>query len=283
LRKILQIIQLLGGFFIKILLFGDEKYCDFYTPFLTKNGFEVIKYDEKNGTDIKGVEFSLLFPKDDIHTTQDLIKEIKEKWFGKIKIMPVIEKMSYSILEDMFFLEVPRICFEFKPEIVLEEFKRFIDTYSKKEVNGKNSIYIINFYENIGTFFIDISGEIKKEKLIPLKLMFSNYLSNKLKKLKGIVYLFNNTDEDSLNFLNIWALMRIWKEIGFPYEKIFFLTTSETIKRRMYKYTGHLGINYATSLLDIVKDFYPEIAKKDEMEIFEFASSLLQCEGKTCV
>jgi len=182
-------------------------------------------------------------------------------------------------------LDIQKISFEFKPEALLADFKNFITANTPDPDKTKQQkVYIINFYEKLGTFFIDISGEIKKEKISSLKMMFVNYLSTKLNKLKGVVYLFNNTDENSLTFQTVWGLMRIWKDVGIPYEKISYLTASEVIKRRMDKYTKDLGVKYQTSLLEIVKILYPEIAKKPEMEIFEFAAALLECgEGKVCV
>jgi hypothetical protein len=230
--------------------------------------------------DDKGVSLGLLFPKEDILSTEDLIKELKEKYNGNLKIMPVIEKKSYTILEDMYVLGVEKICFEFKPDDVLTSFNKFVEVNTKKEEKTKITPYVINFYESLGTFFIDISGELKKEKITSLKMMFTSYLANKLTKLKGIVYIFNNAIDTSVNFTTIWALMRIWKGIGYPYNRIFFLTTSDEIKKRIEKYVGELGVKYYPSLLDIVKIIYPEVCKKSEMEIFEMAASLLECDSK---
>jgi hypothetical protein len=192
----------------------------------------------------------------------------------------VAKNKNFENLNNFYLLGMERVCFETNPERVYEEFKRFIDYYESDKKPSVKKPYIINFYESLNSFFIDISGELKKEKLQALKLMFQNYLDSKIDKLKGVIYIFNNADDESLVFQNIWPLFRIWKEIGVDYKKVFFLTTSETIIRRLNKYVIHLGISHYSSLLEIVKLLYPEKAKLDEMKIFEFAASLLENQNK---
>jgi hypothetical protein len=230
--------------------------------------------------DEKGIKYGLFFQKEDVHSTQDLIKEIMVKYQDKIKILPVVKNINFENLDDFFRLGVERICFETQPAKVIEELNGFVEYNEKTKKDNSKKPYIINFYESLGSFFIDISGELKKEKLMALKLMFQNYLNGKINKLKGVVYIFNNAEDESLVFSNIWALFRIWHEIGFDYKKIFYLTTSEMIIKRLGKYIKHLGVSHYTSLLEIVKILYPEKANEDEMKIFEFAASLLENQNK---
>jgi hypothetical protein len=209
-----------------------------------------------------------------------LIKEINVKYNNKIVILPVIKSNSFEVLDGFFTVGTERICFESQPEKILTELKNFIETNEKNEKNAAKKPYTINFYENLGSFFIDISGDLKKEKLVALKLMFQNYLSGKIQKLKGIVYIFNNANENTLSFSNLWALYRIWSEIGVDYKKIYYLTASDVIIKNHDNYIAPLGVSHYSSLLEIVKIIYPEMAKKEEMEIFEFAASLLENQNK---
>ncbi|MCK4798834.1 MAG: hypothetical protein KAT05_15770 [Spirochaetes bacterium] len=197
--------------------------------------------------------------------------------------MPVIESTKFSTMESMYNLGIKEICFNFKPEIILEELKLLVDDNKKKILEPlpeNNNSYIINFYENKGSFIVDISGALKKEKITPLKLMFTNYLRNRLKNLRVVLYIFSNTDENSINFINIWTLFRIWKDIGLDYKKIAYLTTSDIIEKKINKYCHKFGIKHFTNLLEVIKNKYPEFAKKDETALFEFSSQLLQAPKK---
>ena len=240
---------------------------------------DCVHYEKMTENDAKGIIYGLFFQKDDIHSTFDLLKDINIK-YKQIRILPVVKNKNYEYLEGFYKIGIERICFENHPDKVLEEMRGFINYYEKSEKTVAKKPYIINFYESLNSFFIDISGELKKEKLQALKLMFENYLSNKMHNLRGVIYIFNNTDEESLVFQNIWGLFRIWHEINIDYDKVFFLTTSETIIRRIRKYIMHLGVKHFSSLLDIVKLLYPEKSKLDEMEIFEFAASLLENQNR---
>ena len=283
----------LGGFLIKILLFGEQKFCDFYNLFLSKNGIESFIFNKLPPNQTKGFDAGILFPKDDIHSTEDIIKGIREKFGTDFKLLPIIEKKNFYVLEIMFLAGVENICFEFKPETILSEIKSLVDSIPKKvdvikddepiptpNQSKTKDYYIINFYENKGVFIVDLSGELKKEKLTALRLMFNNYLINKLSKLKGIIYIFNNASEKSLNFQNIWSLFRIWKAIGIDYSKIIYLCNPQIINERMGKYVEPLGVKHYPNLLDITKYFFPELSAKSEIEIFEFASTLLQSDTK---
>lgn len=205
--------------------------------------------------------------------TEGLIKEIMSR-FDKIKILPVLGKASYSLMETMYGLELLKICFEFKPEQVLEELKEFIERVKHAET-AKEQRYIINFYENRDILFIDITGTLKRQNLNALRLMFKNYLHERYMKLKGVVYIFNNTDEHSSNFQTTWALFRFWQNIGVDYSKVFYLTLSERIAKNIHKYVEPLGVQHAPSMLDIVKAVFPEYSTKAEGELFDIASSLL--------
>ena len=110
--------------------------------------------------------------------------------------------------------------------------------------------------------------------------MFTNYLRNRLKNLRVVLYIFSNTDENSINFINIWTLFRIWKDIGLDYKKIAYLTTSDIIEKKINKYCHKFGIKHFTNLLEVIKNKYPEFAKKDETALFEFSSQLLQAPKK---
>lgn len=197
--------------------------------------------------------------------------------------MPVIENAKFLILESMYNLGVNRICFDFKPDVILNELTLLVEENNKKDSKSEsknNKNYIINFYENKEAFIIDISGALKKEKIAPLKLMFINYLKNKLDKLRVIVYIFFNADEESMTFTNIWTLFKIWNEIGLNYEKVAYLTTSEIIEKKINKYFERFGVKHFKNLLEVIKEKYPEINNKDEAKLFEFSSQILQSSHK---
>ena len=262
----------------KVLLFGDAKLSEFFSSF-TKNGVEAVLFSSSKPEDLKGVKFGVLFAKNqDIHTTEDMVKEIRKKLGNSFKILPIFEKKDYYTFETLFTLDIDRICFDFNPEIVLKELIDYYNYYVETPKDKKSvSNYIINFYENKGTFIVDLSGELQKEKLLALRLMFSNYLINKLSKLRGIVYIFNDIEETSVNFSTLWALFRFWKATNFDYSKIKYLTNSSVIEKKISKYISHLGVKHSKDLLEIVKTFYPDISKSNnDFQIFEFASELLQ-------
>jgi len=219
--------------------------------------------------------------KSDIHSVEDELKDINKEFSGKIPIAIVIEHTKFNIIDSLYNTGVNYLFFDFKPEIVVEEVKKIIQKEEeKKEVDMKKNDYIINFFENKKAFIIDISGVLIKEKIKPLKLMFVNYLKEKINDLKVIIYLFSNTDETSASFENIWTLLKIWNELKINYNKIAFLTTSEIIKSEVNKYFSSFGMKHYENLLEIVKIYFPEISKKDENEIFEFASKLLESPTK---
>lgn len=175
----------------------------------------------------------------------------------------------------MYKLKIPKICFEFAPEQVLNELKALIENDGK---NGKeNKQYIINFYENKETFIIDISGTLEFEKISALKLMFLNYLGQaRLKKIRGVVYIFNNTDETSMNFLNTWTLFRFWESLGIKFGQVYYLSSSEPVIKNVTNYLESFGVKHSHNLLEIVQELYPELQKAEEEKVFEFASTLLQ-------
>ena len=110
--------------------------------------------------------------------------------------------------------------------------------------------------------------------------MFVNYLKEKLSDPKVIIYLFSNTDEKSATFENVWTLLKIWDELKIKYTKLVFLATSEIIKSEVDKCFSTYGMKHYENLLEIVKSFYPELSKKDEDELFDFSSKLLESPTK---
>lgn len=193
-----------------------------------------------------------------------------------VNILPVFAADTHKILDKMFKLDIKKICFDFSPERVIAELKEF----TEKVINAKDTKeerYIINFYETQKLFLIDISGTLKKENLMPLKLMFKNYLGDKVKELRGVLYIFNSTDDKSINFQNTWALFRFWEEIGIDYSKVYYLAINDRIKYEMHKYIEPIGVGHMTDLIDVVKKTFPEYsAVTDEQKLFDIASSLLQ-------
>ena len=85
----------------------------------------------------------------------------------------------------------------------MEELKEFIERTKEAQTNGAQP-YRINFYENNQVFFIDLSGTLKQKNLKSFRLMFKTYLGEKAKKLRGVVFLFNNTHETSSNIITTW-------------------------------------------------------------------------------
>jgi hypothetical protein len=206
---------------------------------------------------------------------QDIL-DIKKKFFDKLPVVLILESKKFSTIDNLYNIGINRILFDFKPESVLNEVKKFFD-----ELEGNNkfeltkSNYIINFYENNGVFAVDLSGPIMQKNVISLKLMFEHYLGDKRSKLKGVVYIFSNIDESFINFVNIWALLRVWNDLNFDYSKIFFLSNSQILIEAINRYFGIFGIRHTDSLLEVVKEIYPEMANKSEQELFDFSSQLL--------
>ncbi|MCG8570328.1 MAG: hypothetical protein MJB14_09325 [Spirochaetes bacterium] len=226
----------------------------------------------------------MTFCRGEPHLTQDIIQNIKTKFSG-LPILPVIEKMNFFVIDSLFQLNLEKICFqfdEFDEALVFEELQEFIKSDHQKKINGKKQ-YLINFYENKDIFFIDLAGPLKLENLKALKLKFTEYLEGKIKKLKGIVYIFENTDENTLSFNNIWALFRFWKDLGVDFHKVYYLSNSEKMSHQIKKYVEYFGVNHASDLLSIVKALFPETKKMDEMKVFEIASSLLQSQNQISV
>jgi len=192
----------------------------------------------------------------------------------------LIEDKNEYIFDILFQNNISNILFDFNPENLFKEINTFYENIKKLEQKKQISQYIINFYENKDIFFIDITGTLEKEKISQLKLMFMHYLSSKLNKLKGIVYIFNNTDENSMIFPHIWLLFRFWKTLKIPYDKIYYLTSSDIITHNIQNYIGHFGIKKCSNLLEVVRYLFPNLADKNEMELFEFSSTLLQTDYK---
>lgn len=205
--------------------------------------------------------------------TEQVIKDITER-FANIKILPVLGKASYIIMDMIYNLGLVKICFEFKPEQILDELNDFVERFKKLETHQEQR-YIINFYINNDVFFIDITGTLKKENLKALRLMFKTYLGEKIKKLRGVVYIFNNTDEHSSNFQTTWTLFRFWESIGVGFDKIYYLSMSERITNTIHKYVEPLGAVHLANLLEAVKQLFPEHENSGEDELFDLASSLL--------
>ena len=195
----------------------------------------------------------------------------------------MINKKNYNILEMMYSIDIERICFETDFEKIFSELNRFYELFHQPKTGNTKNNYIIQFFENKNIFFVDLSGELKKEKLTPLKLMFSSYLSVKLNKLKAVIFIFNDIAEDSATFITLWTLFRLWKIIGFDYGKIFFLSSSETLIRRINKYISHLGVKNYPNLIEISKDLFPDVAKLGEKALFDLCGQLLEVNNKNIV
>ena len=197
-------------------------------------------------------------------------------------MVAVVENKTEHVLDTMLNNNFEMIFFDFAPEKIDAELKKYYEIKKKiEEEKNKKKPYIINFYENKGTFIVDLTGSLDREKISGLKLMFANYLATKIKNLKGVIYVFNNTDDKTMNFCIIWLLFRFWKELGIPYKNIYYLTSSEYINKNILEYTNFIGVKHSLNLIDIVKHLYPEVAKKNEMELFDFASNLLQSDSKS--
>jgi len=242
------------------------------------------KNEQKNDIDYN-FQCAVIFIKRDIHRAEDEIKEIINKFHSKILILPVVENDNFAIIDTLYNIGISEIFFDTKPENILEQIKSLVETNDNKSNVDKNPVqknthYVIDFFEKNGTFIVEISGSLIKKKLIPLKLMFENILKAKFQSIKGIIYIFSDVQESTINFENIWTLLRIWKELGFNYNKISYLTQSELIIKIINKYFSRFGMKHNTDLLEYVKNNYPEISKKDEMAIFDFSAQLIQSPKK---
>jgi hypothetical protein len=263
---------------IKILLAGNLKIIEFYENILTKNEIQFTKMTDFLSGKVKdkNFNFSLVFVKDDVHTVEEEIKEIKKKFYDKLPIMLILDSKKFSTIDSLYNIGINRIFFDFKPESVLSEIKKL---YDELEGNSKfeftKSNYIINFYENNGVFAVDLSGPIMQKNVSPLKLMFEHYLGDKRGKIKGVVYIFSNIDESFINFINIWALLRVWNDLNVDYSMIFFLANSQILIETINRYFGIFGLKHTDNLLEVVKEIFPEMKDKSEQELFDFSSQLL--------
>ncbi|MBN2544416.1 MAG: hypothetical protein JXB50_01380 [Spirochaetes bacterium] len=284
---------------IKILLAGDKKLCPFYYSFFYENrhetylmhDFQAEKRDDtapqkdgKNESEIRiatnkdKFDIILIFIRAEIHSAEDELKEINNIYGSGVPVMAVCEKDRFVIIDLLYNLNVIEIIFEFVPEKILNAINIFNEKLNDRtnipnKKNPKN--YIIDFYENKDILVIDISGFILREKLGGLKLMFMNYLKDKIKRLRGIVYIFSDINESLLNFQNVWSLLRIWNELGISYSKVTYLTNSKILIELIEKYFLRFGLQLYPNLLEIVRFFYPELAEKNEMELFDFSSQIL--------
>ncbi len=174
-------------------------------------------------------------------------------------------------------MNVTSILFDIKPDIILGEIKS-LEEISNKLKNDKSQSdlhYIIEYYEKHESFFIDISGPLQKDKISGLKLMFSHILKDKINSLKSIVYMFYNTSDHTFNFENIWSLLKIWNELNFDYKKLYYITSSDHIKKNINRYFHQLGVSNKPNLLETALTVYPELNREPEEKLFEFMSGLL--------
>lgn len=257
---------------MNILIYGEKKYQDFYKAYFESQKILVTLPEELNDSQ-SNIDIILLFSKKSIILIEDKIREIREK-FEFQPLMLVSPKRRFYELETLFSLGVNEILYDNKPEIMLNEIKTFLDNLDKLTKDKKN--YIIDFFENKGTFFIDISGTLEKEKLEALRLMFKHFLYGKKSDLKGIVYIFNNTDERAVHFATIWSLFWFWDHIGIDFNKVSFLTSSKVISENIFKHLKTYGIKQFPNLLEVSRSLYPELKDANELDLFEFSSSLLE-------
>ncbi len=278
---------------------GDKKLCPFYYSFFYENRHETYlmhdsqpdkrdehtdQKDEKKESELRiatnkdKFDIILIFIRTDIHSAEDELKEINNIYGSGVPIMAVCEKDRFIIIDLLYNLNVIEIIFEFVPEKILNA----INSFGEKLIDQKNlpkqkqqGNYIIDFYENKDLMVIDISGVITKERVSGLKLMFMNYLKDKIKRLRGIVYVFSDIDDSVLDFKNVWSLLRIWNELGISYSKVTYLTNSKILIELIEKYFLRFGSQLYPNLLEIVRFFYPELSEKNEMELFDFSSQIL--------
>jgi len=246
-------------------LAGDKKLCPFYYSFFYENRHETYlmhdsqpdkrdehtdQKDEKKESELRiatnkdKFDIILIFIRTDIHSAEDELKEINNIYGSGVPIMAVCEKDRFIIIDLLYNLNVIEIIFEFVPEKILNA----INSFGEKLIDQKNlpkqkkqGNYIIDFYENKDLMVIDISGVITKERVSGLKLMFMNYLKDKIKRLRGIVYVFSDIDDSVLDFKNVWSLLRIWNELGISYSKVTYLTNSKILIELIEKYFLRFG------------------------------------------
>jgi hypothetical protein len=198
----------------------------------------------------------------------------------------VTDNHNFSFIDNFYKLDVTEICFDFKPEIILAELKKIHEKTNKNKdiiTDEKELIkmhYIVNFFENKNSFIVEFRGSLIKEKIAPLRLMFENELKTKLHNIKGIIYILTEIHESTLNFQNIWTLFRMWNDLRFDYKKITYLTNSEFAIKQINNYFSIYGVKHFENLLETTRYLYPELAKKDEDTLFDFAGQLLQAPKK---
>jgi hypothetical protein len=265
---------------IEILLGGDKHLCEYYGIFLAKKNIKPATFHNLTEEEQKKHKFRLaiVFGKHDINSAHDHINDIQKMFKKKLPIFAVVESSEFHSIELLFRLGVRDVSFEFNPDKFFEDLSFLLDEMEKdeKDKSLKNDDYRINFFENCGAFFVDISGNVRLEKIAPLKLMFQHYLNKKLNALSLVVYVFSNTNELSLNFINIWTLFSIWKELSVDLKKVTFLTVSDKLSNKINRYLAKFGVSHFKDLLEIIKAKYPGMSEKEEQELFEFSSQLLQ-------
>lgn len=238
---------------------------------------EEINYKIFAGTD--KIDICLALIKNDFLHAEDDLKELSKNHKDKFPIIVATDKDKFNIIDKFFNLYVSDVFFDFMPEKILENINEIINKKPEAE-DKQNTNYIIDFYDNKQLFIVDISGPILKEKVTGLKLMFYNFLKEKLKTLKGIVYIFSNINESTILFKNIWPLIKIWNDMNINYKNVAFLSNSKKLTSLIEKYFKKYGMNQFPNLLEISKYFFPELAKKNEMELFEFSAQILSSPRK---
>lgn len=224
----------------------------------------------------------MVFAKSDFHFVIDEIKEVNKK-FLNTKIVVISEKDRVDVLEVFYKLGVYEIFFNFNPEAVLNYINELEKRLMSKDEKNKTKQYIIDFYFNKSLFIIDLSGAILEDKLTGLKLMFTNYLKEKIKSLRGVVYILSDVDESLVSFRLVWALFNFWQSIGINYKQISYLTQSSLFEQLANRYFLKFGIKKMENLLEASKYYFPELANKSEMELFEFSSQLLLSQKRTAI
>ncbi len=265
---------------INILLAGNLNFCEFYLLYFSRNKIEAELFNNyKKQINLKTVfDIVVIFAKYDLMSIDDEIKEIKIKAKNNIPILIITDNNSFNSMDFLYNLGISYISFNFNPDQILNDMNFIlINTKKLKEnIQDKSKHYTINFYENKDAFIVDINGTLIKEKLKPLKLMFTNLLKEKIDKLHVIIYIFTDINEYSITFDNIWILFKVWKDLGIDYNKITYLTSSEFLKKQISTYFGNFGLTSSTDLLEVTKKYYSHMINKDDYEIFKFSSSLLK-------
>ncbi len=259
----------------KVIIMGDdEKVIAFYAEYFNSNDIQTLTCTgQELPEDVQTYDCVLLLTDNRMIITESFFRILET--LDDIPVLPVMPEPHYRITNLIYQHNVSKICITKDIEVVLGELNDLFDLQEKQK-EATDIRYIFTYRLKNDILFLAISGSLKKENMKGIKLMFKQLKSEKkLDNVKGVVYLFEEVDEISVNFQTIWTLFYFWEELGIEYKNVFYMSVMERAALYMRKYLEPLGVRHISSIMDLLKEIYPECKERSDEELFETASMLI--------